>query len=242
MNPILDPNVLASLSEFNTPTISNAIETFNVRLRNEGYTDNSITCRFPKLKPVVGYALTLRMRAYQPPVKGRKHADPSDWWGKLGEIPTPRIAVIQDMDNPCGAGALAGRVHGAIFKMLGCVGIVTNGAVRALPSLEEFGLQAYSGNVTPSHAYAHVIDFGQPVKIGGLPIVQGDLLHGDMHGIVKVPHGIADQIPARVAEMARHESSIVQMCATPGIPLEEVRRIVESSGYFSTSVSIHYAE
>ena len=228
MNPILSPGDLKSLTEYDTPTIANVIETFNLSLRNEGYTDSSVACRFPQLKPMVGYALTLRMRSYQPPVKGHIYADPSDWWEKLGDLPKPRIAVIQDLDNPCGAGALAGAVHGAIFKMLGCVGIVTNGAVRALPSLGGSGLQVYSGSISPSHAYAHVIDFSASVHIGGLSIAQGELLHGDMHGIVKIPLYIADQISERAEKVVQHESDIKQLCATTGLSLDELRRAIES--------------
>ncbi|MES1980873.1 MAG: RraA family protein [Pseudomonadota bacterium] len=200
-----------------------------MRLRNEGYTGHSIICRFPQLPPMVGYALTLRMRAYQPPVKGRIHTDPTDWWEKLDDLPRPRIAVIQDMDNPCGAGALVGGVHAAIFKMLGCVGVLTNGAVRALPTLEAHGLQVYSGSVSPSHAYAHVIDFGAWVEVGGLAISQGDLLHGDMHGVVNIPHGIAGQIPERVSTLVQHEDEIKRLCATAGFSVEQLRRFIESN-------------
>lgn len=228
MNPILSPEDLAGLSELDTPTIANVIETFNLRLRNEGYTDSSITCRFPHLKPMVGYALTLRMRAHQPPVKGRIFADPSDWWDKLEDLPKPRIAVIQDLDDPRGAGALAGTVHGAIFKMLGCVGIVTNGAVRALPSLGAAGLQVYSGSVCASHAYAHVIDFGAPVEIGGLAITQGDLLHGDLHGIIKIPQSIAGQIPEHARRALQHENDVKQLCTATRLSLEQLRRAIES--------------
>lgn len=228
MNPGLSVKDLAKLSEIDTPTIANVIETFNLHLRNEGYTDSSITCRFPHLKPMVGYALTLRMRAYQPPVKGRLYADPSDWWEKLGDLPIPRIAVIQDLDNPSGAGALAGAVHGAIFKMLGCIGIVTNGAVRALPTLGASGIQVFSGKVSPSHAYAHVIDFGVSVEIGGLGIIQGDLLHGDMHGIVKIPNQIAHQIPERVGKVVKHENEVKQLCNSTGLSLDQLRRAIEN--------------
>ncbi|HXN05576.1 MAG TPA: RraA family protein [Nitrospiria bacterium] len=227
MNPILLPEDLTMLSELDTPTIANVIETFNLRLRNEGYTNSSITCRFPHLKPMVGYALTLRMRAHQPPVKGRVYADPSDWWEKLEDLPKPRIAVIQDLDNPCGAGALAGTVHGAIFKMLGCVGIATNGAVRALPSLEASGLQVYSGKVSPTHAYAHVIDFGESVEIGGLAIEEGDLLHGDMHGIIKIPQSIAGQISKEALKMFQHEKDVKQLCSTTGLSLDQLRHAIE---------------
>lgn len=228
MNPVLSSDDLENLRKFDTPTVANAIETFHLRLRNEGYTDGSMICRFPQLKPIVGYALTLRMRAHQPPAKGRLHADPSDWWEKLGDLPKPRIAVIQDLDIPCGIGALAGAVHGAVFRMLGCVGIATNGAVRALPSLGASGLQVFSGAVSPSHAYAHVIDFGASVEIGGLTISQGDLLHGDLHGIVNIPHGIAARIPERVGRVIRHENEIKQLCSTTGLSMEELRRAIES--------------
>ena len=64
--PTLSAEVFDSLRRYNTPTISNAIELFNVRPRNVGFLPHTIRCLLPDLGPIVGYAVTSQTRA-QPP-------------------------------------------------------------------------------------------------------------------------------------------------------------------------------
>ncbi len=59
----LDPAVLEALKRYDSPTLSNAIETFDVRPRDVGYTSMEIRCIFPDLGPMVGYAATATIRA-----------------------------------------------------------------------------------------------------------------------------------------------------------------------------------
>ena len=68
--------------------------------------------------------------------------DRADFWNSILEIPAPRILVLQDMDRPPGRGAFVGDMHAAILKALGCVGYLTNGAVRELPAVRTMGIQA----------------------------------------------------------------------------------------------------
>jgi len=89
--------------------------------------------------------------------------DRTDWWKEILAVPAPRIVVIQDVDANPGLGAFVGEVHAHILQALGCVGVVTNGAVRDLNAIEGSGFQVFAGNVSVSHAYAHVFDFGGPV-------------------------------------------------------------------------------
>ncbi|HVV46947.1 MAG TPA: hypothetical protein VHC72_17165, partial [Bryobacteraceae bacterium] len=56
------PGVLDFLRRTDTCTVSNAIETFNVRMRNEGFIQAGVECMFPDLPPVAGYAVTARIR------------------------------------------------------------------------------------------------------------------------------------------------------------------------------------
>jgi regulator of RNase E activity RraA len=225
---ILTASELEVLEALDTPTVANVIETFNLRLRNEGYTDGSLHCRFPKLQSMVGYAVTMQMRTTKPPVKGLSYPNRSDWWEILLSMPNPKILVIEDTDHIAGQGSVAGGVHGSIFKALGCVGIVTNGAVRDLPTLEALKLHIYSGSITPSHAYAHIIDVGVPVSIGGTIINHGDLLHGDMHGLVNVPKTIASAIPQAAIKAINHEREIEHFCASDSFSVEKLRRMIET--------------
>ena len=176
--PLLDEHVLHALAKIDTCMVSNAIETFDVRLRNAGFADARIRCMFPELPPMVGYAATARIRSGDAPIAGRTYHERSDWWRSILEVPPPRVVVLEDMDKPPGLGAFLGDMHAAILRALGCVGYVTDGAVRELPGIHALGLQLFAGNVAVSHAYAHLLDFGAKVKVGGLEVKPG-VIGGD---------------------------------------------------------------
>ncbi len=177
--PLLTEGELDALRQFDTCMVANAIETFNVRLHNTGFTNASIRCMFEDAPPMVGYAATARLRSGEPPIVGNAFRDRGDFWNSILRIPSPRILVLEDKDDPPGRGALVGDMHAAILKALGCIGYVTNGAVRELPALRAMGIQLFAGNVAVSHAYAHIFDIGAPISVGGMEVRPGDLLHGD---------------------------------------------------------------
>src|ERR1700739_1944141 len=137
--PLLTEEELDALRQFDTCMVANAVETFNVRLRNTGFTDGSIQCMFPDAPPLVGYAFAARLRSGEPPIAGGTYHDRGDLWNRIREAPSPRILVLEDIDNPPGRGAFVGDMHAAILKALGCVGYLTNGAVRELPSIRAMG-------------------------------------------------------------------------------------------------------
>lgn len=213
---------LERLKRFDTCTVSNAIESLNVRPRNEGFVRGTAECRFPKLPPVAGYAVTGTIRSAMPPIQGRCYYDRIEWWRYLVSVPAPRIVVMRDEDDPPGTGALFGEIHARICAALDCVAYVTNGAVRDLPAIERLGFQLFAGNLSVSHAYAHIIDFGQPVEIGGMRIKSGDLLHGDMHGIQSIPGGILDRLPAVAQEVLAGEHELFRMCLSKDFSVEDL--------------------
>ncbi len=227
MSDQLTVEQLADLGRVGTCTVANAIETFGLRLRNEGFTGPGVRCYTPQLPPVVGYAETLRVRTSSPPWQRSFYLDRTDWWSALRRLPLPRVLVVQDVDPQVGVGAFVGGVHAHILRALGCVGVVTNGAVRDIPEVLEAGLQLVAGNLSPSHANVHVVDYGQPVVVAGLKVTPGDLLHADQHGVVRVPPEVAAQIPAAAARMHRHEESIRDYCRSQDFSLEGLRAVVE---------------
>ncbi len=121
-----------------------------------------------------------------------------------------------------------GEIHAAIGVALNCVGCVTNGAVRDLPAVEAMGFQMYANHTSVSHAYAHIIDFGEPVEIGSLKISSGDLLHGDRHGVVNIPLSVADQVPDEAAKINAEERELVQFCRSPRFSLEELSERIQN--------------
>jgi 4-hydroxy-4-methyl-2-oxoglutarate aldolase len=223
---VLNDDEFRSLKALDSCAVANAIERFHVQLRNEGYTEDGLTCRFPGMPPILGYAMTLKVRSGAPPTKGKVFFENTDWWNVLLAVPSPRILVIQDVDRTPGVGALVGDVHAAILKSLGCIGVVTNGAVRDLPPIQPLGFQMYSGSLSVSHAYSHLVRIGGAVQIGGLEIFSGDLLHGDCHGIVRVPKELAARIPATAAALRQKEEEIIAYCQSPAFTVEGLRGLL----------------
>ena len=89
MKSPLTPEQLESLRRLDGCTLANAIETFNVRLRNEGFTDGRLRCFFPRLPPIVGYAATVKIRGSAPPTAGGFYHQRTDWWDYVRSLPAP---------------------------------------------------------------------------------------------------------------------------------------------------------
>lgn len=221
--PPLTSEQLQALRRLDACAVANAIETFQVRLRNEGFANASVRSLFPELAPLVGYAATVRIRGSAPPTAGAGYPDRSDWWDYVTTVPSPRVVVIQDTGEKPGLCALVGEVHMNVLLALECVGVVTNGAVRDVPAARAAGFHCFAGNVALSHGYVHIVDFGQPAQIDGLTIASGELLHGDLHGVQTVPLQIAAQIPAVAAAFAARERKLIALCRSPGFTLAKLR-------------------
>lgn len=215
---------LRELQLIPTPSIANAIETFDIRPRNEGVSDGTILPQFPELGPLVGYAATVTVRSNtQPPAE---HA--VNRWHAIQHLlrqPAPRILVVQDLDPAeRRLGALFGEVQANTFSRLGCAGVISNGPVRDLDEALALRFQFFASRVVPSHAYVHYVEIGCPVTVSGLTIRPGDLVHGDKHGFVTIPHEIA----RRVAEVARaveaRERDTIARLYRPDFKPEDLRQ------------------
>src|ERR1700692_4874788 len=227
---VLTEGELDALRQFDTCMVANAVETFNVRLHNAGFTNASIQCMFEDAPPMVGYAATARLRSGQPPMVGSSFRDRGDFWNSILEIPAPRILVLEDKDNPPGRGAFVGEMHSAILKALGCIGYVTNGAVRELAAVRAMGVQLFAGNVAVSHAYAHIFDIGAPISVGGMEVHPGDLLHGDRHGVLTIPAEIAGAIPAGAAEIQKEEQKVISFCRSSAFSVAKLAEVMKKKG------------
>jgi len=215
----LDPAVLGRLRAFNTPTVSNSIEVFAVRPRSEGFMRPEIRCVFPDLGVMVGYAVTLKIQASTPGEKGAAIPH-SVHWQDIMTVPAPRVIVVEDIDNPPGLGSFWGEVNANIHRAMECVGAVTNGSVRDLDEVEPLGFHFFASHLAVSHAYVHIVEVGTPVRVGGLIVRPGDLLHGDRHGVTNIPFELANRIPEGVKVVDTMERQIINYCQSPEFTLE----------------------
>ena len=217
----LSASELQALEAWPTPAIANAIETFDVQPRNQGFM-LGIRCIFPDFEPMVGYACTATMLADSPATK-RDRGSTLTHWDNITGTPGPRIAVIHDLDQPRGIGSLWGEVNANIHKALGCLGVITDGGVRDLDEVQELGFHFFAADVIPSHAYVHIVDAGIPVKMGGLVVNNGDLLHADKHGVVSIPHEIAREVPDACQKVEDGERRIINFCKSPDFDVEKLK-------------------
>lgn len=220
---ILSKTEFQRIQRLDTCSVSNAIERLKGRLRNEGsVSPHALHCLFPNRPPMLGYAVTGRMRLTVQPVVGRAYHENMNWWRYVASIPEPRVMVVEDVDERPGAGALFGELHAVIGLALKCVGYVTNGSVRDLTAVEALDFHLFAGSVAVSHMYAHISQHGHPVEIGGLKISPGDLIHGDRHGVHVIPLSIAPEIPRMVSEMIREERQLKEFCRSPQFSLKRL--------------------
>lgn len=227
---VLTPELIERYRSLDAPSVSNAIETFEVRLRNEGFADGTLRCWFPEQAPVIGHAVTARIRCSAPPPVGHLYHDRTDWWSYIVSVPAPRIVVVQDVDEKCGLGAFVGDVHAQILHGLGCVAYVTNGSVRDLDDVRSLGFQFFAAGVAVSHAFAHIVDFGGPVEVGGLAVASGDLLFGDGNGLLAIPPPIAGQIPDVIDRIHASEAQVIAFCRSPQFSIDGLRTLVRDLG------------
>ncbi|HMH48926.1 MAG TPA: RraA family protein [Candidatus Acidoferrum sp.] len=214
--------MIEALKKITSPSVANAIETFKVRPRNQGQMSSEIRALFPEMGPLVGYAVTAVIRAEPEPLEGHR-ATTYGWWDYVLSIPAPRVIVVHDLDEPRGQGAQWGEVQANIHKALGCAGVVTDGSVRDLDEVRALGFQFAAAHISVSHAYVHMVDFGLPVKLGGLWVKPGDLVHADQHGVVTIPPEIADRIPDAVAKVEADERKIIDVCKSKDFSAQKLK-------------------
>jgi|SRR5579862_2748985 len=219
----LVPELVDVYRGLDTCIVSNAVETFDCRLRNQGFTDGTVRCIFGDLPPVIGHAVTARIHCSSPPAVGHSYYDRTDWWSHLLTIPPPRVVVVEDTDPQPGIGAFVGEVHANILRALGCVAYVTNGAVRDVARVASTSFQLFASRLVVSHAYAHIVEFGEPVSVGGLEVASGDILFGDRHGVLNIPASIVAEVPAVARRMIAAEREVVNLCQSPSFTLEQLR-------------------
>ena len=216
---------IQTLKRYSTPTLANAVELFDLRPRNAGFMSPDVRCILPDLGVMVGFACTATIRSEQPPV-GSRQISRYDYWKSVLSVPLPRVAVIQDLDTPPAIGSFWGEVNGNIHRALGCVGTVTNGGVRDLDEVRNLGFHLFASHVVVSHAYIHIVEIEIPVKVGGVVVNPGDLIHADQHGVLIVPRDIIRELPEAVKNIEAKERTIIDLCKSSSFSIEKLKELL----------------
>lgn len=193
----------ARLADWDTPALSNALRR-EIGPDGQRYTDGSIHQitggRF------VGTAVTATMRAAAP---GDDSVPVADLHRAVLAVGGPAVVVVQDLDEITGSGAFLGEVNGTLLDVLGVTAFITNGRVRDEPDLRRMGFAVHALGLCVARAHMRLTAVDVPVRVGGLDVQPGDLLHGDQHGVLRIPDAVADRLPALADAVREEEQSIV---------------------------------
>lgn len=219
---------LDAVRKFSSPTIANALETFEGVIHNEGFMSPEIKGIIPGDTPMVGYAVTARVAADQPPSPSRGAVVPKDYWQYVHDQAGPKIVVHQDID-PSPVGAMWGEVNVNVHLALGCVGTITSGGVRDIPEARNYDFRFFASCLLVSHAYAHYVDYGGEVRVGGLTVRPGDLLHADMHGIIRIPDFVdLTELADRCAKIEALEGELFALAQSSEFSVDKLDELWQS--------------
>jgi 4-hydroxy-4-methyl-2-oxoglutarate aldolase len=224
MGRTIQPELLETLRQIDTPTLANAIEAFKVRDRTEGYLGSDIRSLFPKMGTMIGYALTIEADSTTPgPVPSRDAFFAV--WEALEKAPKPAVLVLKDVSPEPLRGCHFGEVMATTALRMGAVGLVTDAAVRDLLEAEGLGFQYFAAGAVCSHGNATFRRVGVPVEISGTTIRPGDLIHADVNGVLVIPTEIADKLPEAVEQVRVREKRIMDYVKSAAFTVEGMRDI-----------------
>ena len=224
MGAAITADDLAVLTQWDTPTICNALEEIMPERRGYGFTTTHLFSLDPSLPPICGFARTATIRAAEPSDESAAEmaAKRAAYYEYVAAAPTPTIVIIEDIDPQPGVGAFWGEVQTNIHKGLGVRGAVTNGSFRDVPDSAR-GFNLIGGKVGPSHAFVHLVDIDCQVTVHGLTAKTNDIIHADQHGAVFIPPSAVTQIPAAVGLISRREAVILETAKSPDFTVEKLK-------------------
>jgi 4-hydroxy-4-methyl-2-oxoglutarate aldolase len=204
---------ISALCRIDSPTISNAIEKFKVRPRVSGYVGYDIRCIFPELPPTVGYAVTCTVDST---TEGRQGIGFQRLYELLTNAPKPAIVVMQDVGPDRLHSCHAGEIMSTTMKRLGAVGILTDGGLRDVREVRVLGgFQYFCAGLVVSHGNPICVSVGDEVTISGMRVRMGDLLHGDVNGVVHIPDECAEQVAEAAYRVWAEEGETLRRIASP---------------------------
>lgn len=202
------------LTEWDTPALSNALRR-ELGADGQAHTDGSL--RQVAGGRFVGTAVTATMRAAAP---GQDGIPVSELHRAVLAAGQPAVVVMQDLDEIPGAGAFLGEVNGTLLDALGIAGFITNGRVRDEPELQRMGFAVHAAGLCVARSHMRLTAIGVPVRVAGLDVAPGDLLHGDQHGALRIPLAAVDRLPALAEAIREEEQSIITWARSSDFTVE----------------------
>jgi 4-hydroxy-4-methyl-2-oxoglutarate aldolase len=218
-------NIISFLQTIDTPTVCNAIELLEVRPGSENFTSNQIKCLYPELGPMAGYAVTVQIETVTK-MAPRDPAITMKLYEAVEASPKPAVVVIQEIGGFREFAAHTGDVMTTLLQNFGAIGLVTDCNVRDFYEVKELSFHTFAAGTSPSHVYCRIVDVGVPVQVHGMTVRQGDIIHGDINGLVQVPSERLDELPEKIAKVRQDEKDLMERIRAGGFTLDDLRNIL----------------
>ncbi|ULL14870.1 RraA family protein [Paenibacillus sp. H1-7] len=234
---------LLKLKRWNTPTIYNGWEAITKHDITQGFNMEETRDYMPHMGPMVGYAVTVQFEPSNPAHLNNNPNAWSEYRKYVASVPGPKIIVVQDLDKPRVIGAFWGEVNSNIHRSLGCVGTITDGAIRDTDEMNNAGFKAIARRTCVGHAYSTPVRWGIEVEVFGCKVQPGQLIHADKHGFMVIPKEDEVRLLEASIYMDGNECSTIIPAArsTAGKTVEELLAGIDEAGkQFGTNVKSRF--
>jgi 4-hydroxy-4-methyl-2-oxoglutarate aldolase len=139
------------------------------------------------------------------------HCGPGDNLAVAGAAALARAGdvVMAATDGFTGT-AVVGDLLVGMMKNRGVAAFVTDGVVRDLADLRRIALPCFAVGVTPNSVHkSGPGTVGLPIVIGGGAVASGDVVVGDVDGVVVVPQARAEAVLARLEAVKAQEMTLL---------------------------------
>ena len=219
---MIPSETLEALKGIDTPTLCNAIEEFQVRDRTEGFMGFDIKCLFPALGTMTGYAITCTGRSTVPGPPGDR-AGAVRLWEAVERSPKPCVVVLETIGPDRTRSCHYGDMMATLSKRLGAIGLVTDGGVRDIRTVEELGFHYFAAGATPAHGNNEIVDVGLEITVSGAVVNTGDIIHADENGVAVFPASRAGDLIEAAARVYENEAQRMARYDAPDFTLDELR-------------------
>ncbi|HVF10713.1 MAG TPA: RraA family protein [Abditibacteriaceae bacterium] len=224
---------LLQLKRWNTPTIYNGWEQITRHdVASAAFNLEETRDFMPQMGPMVGYAVTLVIE----PTNLRYRTQTPDAWRDyrryVASVPGPKIVVVQDLDKPRVIGSFWGEVNSNVHRALGCVGTITDGAIRDVDEMTNAGFKALARRLCVGHAFVCPFRWNCPVEVFGRRVEPGRLIHADKHGFLAIPPGDEPRLleAARFMDANECQTVIAAARSCDGLTSEQALERIDEAG------------
>jgi len=208
-----DPELVARFGAFDTPSISDRM--------------NRLYTMSPGIRNLTGEGL----RILGPACTVKVYPGDNLMVHKALDVAQPGDVVVIDTSSSAMT-AVLGDLISTKARHRGLAGFVVDGLVRDLPAiraLEDFPV--YARGVTPTGPlHRGPGEINHPICAGGIVVEPGDIIVGDLSGVVVVPREIAGELLNRLEASAAKESDYVTAVARGDFSNDWVDSLLLESG------------